>query len=111
VTDSQEDVGFDTRTRIAVLKKIADRNTRIFSSAEACLDHPHVGGAARHVARRLADLRSVRAVPGAFGATCHSGVTLAGAHALALAPAILEGALPSLLSAFSSARFRQTAAA
>jgi glycine/D-amino acid oxidase-like deaminating enzyme len=28
--DSQEDVGFDTRTRIAVLKKIADRNTRIF---------------------------------------------------------------------------------
>ena len=32
--------------------------------------------------------------PGAFAATCHSGVTLAGAHALALAPAILAGELP-----------------
>ena len=28
--DSQEDVGFDVTTKVAVLKKIADRNTRIF---------------------------------------------------------------------------------
>ena len=44
--------------------------------------------------------------PGAFAATCHSGVTLAGAHALALAPAILAGELPETLAAFSSDRFR-----
>jgi hydrogen cyanide synthase HcnC len=43
--------------------------------------------------------------PGAFAATCHSGVTLAGAHALDLAPAILAGALPSHLEAFASSRF------
>ena len=43
--------------------------------------------------------------PGAFAATCHSGVTLAGAHALALAPAILRGELPEELSAFRSQRF------
>jgi hydrogen cyanide synthase HcnC len=49
--------------------------------------------------------------PGAFAATCHSGVTLAGAHALALAPAILDGVLPEALSAFASARFLGAAAA
>ena len=43
--------------------------------------------------------------PGAFAATCHSGVTLAGAHALALAPAILSGALPDSFAAFSPDRF------
>jgi len=47
--------------------------------------------------------------PGAFGATCHNGVTLAGAHAVALAPVILQGALPDELSAFASSRFRATA--
>jgi len=48
--------------------------------------------------------QSVR-YPGAFAATCHSGVTLAGAHALDLAPAILDGALPDSLLAFSASRF------
>jgi glycine/D-amino acid oxidase-like deaminating enzyme len=43
--------------------------------------------------------------PGAFAATCHSGVTLAGAHALALAPAIIAGTLPDSLAAFSASRF------
>jgi hypothetical protein len=38
-------------------------------------------------------------------------VTLAGAHALALAPAILDGVLPDSLSAFASTRFEATAAA
>ena len=35
--------------------------------------------------------------PGAFLATCHSGVTLAAAHAFVLAPAIAAGALPESL--------------
>ena len=48
--------------------------------------------------------------PGAFAATCHSGVTLAGAHALALAPAILAGQLPPALDAFSAERFHVPAA-
>jgi glycine/D-amino acid oxidase-like deaminating enzyme len=45
--------------------------------------------------------------PGAFSATCHSGVTLAGAHALALAPAIVAGALPDSFDAFASRRFAE----
>jgi glycine/D-amino acid oxidase-like deaminating enzyme len=43
--------------------------------------------------------------PGAFSATCHSGVTLAAAHALDLAPAILEGRVPPELSTFTAKRF------
>ena len=103
--DSQEDVGFDTRTRIAVLKQIADRNTRIFPALKDA-----------SIIRMWAALRVMspdglpiyeqsERFPGAFAATCHSGVTLAGAHALALAPAILDGALPASLAAFGSARF------
>jgi hydrogen cyanide synthase HcnC len=43
--------------------------------------------------------------PGAFAASCHSGVTLAGAHALTLARAILRRVPPDLLAAFTSRRF------
>jgi len=44
--------------------------------------------------------------PGAFLVTCHSGVTLAAAHALHLAPMIAAGLLDaSQLSAFSARRF------
>ena len=44
--------------------------------------------------------------PGAFVATCHSGVTLAAAHALLLAPLIAAGSLPAdPFETFSSRRF------
>jgi len=109
--DSQEDVGFDVTTRVAVLQRIAERNLRIFPALREA-----------SIIRMWAALRvmspdglpiyeqSVR-YPGAFAATCHSGVTLAGAHALALAPAILNGDLPAELSAFASTRFKATRAA
>ncbi len=109
--DSQEDVGFDISTRIAVLAPIAERALRIF---------PRLSEAS--VVRMWAALRVMSpdglpiyeqspCYPGAFAATCHSGVTLAGAHALALAPAILQGTLPDTLAAFASHRFTATAAA
>ena len=94
-----------------MLKKIADRNTRIFPALKEA-----------SIIRMWAALRVMspdgfpiyeqsERFPGAFAATCHSGVTLAGAHALALAPAILDGVLPEALSAFSSGRFGAHAAA
>ena len=109
--DSQEDVGFDVTTRVAVLKKIAERNIRIFPALKDA-----------SIIRMWAALRVMspdgfpiyeqsERFPGAFAATCHSGVTLAGAHALALAPAILDGVLPDVLSVFGSGRFRENAAA
>jgi glycine/D-amino acid oxidase-like deaminating enzyme len=109
--DSQEDVGFDLTTRVSILKTIADRNTRVFPVLKEA-----------NIVRMWAALRvmspdgfpiyeeSAR-YPGAYSATCHSGVTLAGAHALTLAPAIMAGVLPESLAAFSASRFRGEAAA
>jgi glycine/D-amino acid oxidase-like deaminating enzyme len=49
--------------------------------------------------------QSARA-PGAFVATCHSGVCLAANHALVLAPQILAGQLSAELSPYSARRLR-----
>ncbi|HVY17810.1 MAG TPA: FAD-dependent oxidoreductase [Rhodopila sp.] len=109
--DSQEDVGFDLTTRVSVLKTIAERNARVFPALKDS-----------NIVRMWAALRVMspdgfpiyeesERFPGAFSATCHSGVTLAGAHALALAPAIMAGTLPESLAAFSTSRFRTEAAA
>jgi glycine/D-amino acid oxidase-like deaminating enzyme len=103
--DSQEDVGFDISTRVSVLQRIAARNSRIFPALKDA-----------SIIRMWAALRVMSPdgfpiyeqsdrYPGAFAATCHSGVTLAGAHAQDLAPAILAGTLPDRLEAFSSKRF------
>lgn len=43
--------------------------------------------------------------PGAYAVACHSGVTLAAAHAEIVAPAIAESRLPAELATFSSRRF------
>jgi len=44
--------------------------------------------------------------PGAFAATCHSGVTLAAAHALRYAKYVAAGRLPDELDVFHSKRFQ-----
>src|SRR5437870_12292579 len=101
--NSKEDAGFDTLTQTpSVMRAIARR---------AVLSFP-----------RIADLNIVRAwsalrvmspdglpvydqsprYPGAFTANCHSGVTLAGAHALLLAPMIAAGALAPELAPFTA---------
>ena len=103
--DSQEDVGFDTSVGVPVLQSMAERNTAVFPSLKEA-----------SIVRVWAALRVMspdgfpiydqsERYPGAFAATCHSGVTLAGAHALALAPAIAAGKLPERFAAFSARRF------
>jgi len=52
-----------------------------------------------------------RSHPGAFLVACHSGVTLAAAHASMLAPAIADGHLPAALAPFGAARFGNVRAA
>jgi hydrogen cyanide synthase HcnC len=108
--DSQEDVGFDTSQRPAVMQTIARR---------AVLAFPW-----------LRDLQIVRAwsalrvmppdglpiydqserFPGAFTANCHSGVTLAGAHANLFAPMVAAGMLDPTLEPFSARRLDVPAA-
>jgi glycine/D-amino acid oxidase-like deaminating enzyme len=106
VGDSQEDAGYAEHvTTLPVLATLADRAVRTLPA--------------------LKDVRAVRAWsalrvraqdgfpvyeqsarhPGAFIATCHSGVTLAAAHAFTLAPMIAAGALAPDLDGFSTRRF------
>jgi glycine/D-amino acid oxidase-like deaminating enzyme len=105
VADSQEEAGFRDTIGLPVLATLAERAVLTFPALKEA-----------RVVRTWAALRvmskdgfpiyaqSTRH-PGAFLATCHSGVTLAAAHAYHLAPAIADGRLPSKVEPFSSRRF------
>ena len=104
--DSQEEAGPDPSVGQPVISVLADRAVRMF---------PRL--AALNIVRTWAALRVMtqdgfpiydqsRQYPGAFVATCHSGVTLAAAHALMLAPLIAAGELPAdPFETFSARRF------
>ncbi|HEX5320522.1 MAG TPA: FAD-dependent oxidoreductase [Stellaceae bacterium] len=105
IGDSMEDVGFNTSQRPAVMAAMAKR---------AALSFPWL--AELQVVRAWAALRVMppdgvpiydesERYPGAFTANCHSGVTLAGAHANAFAPMVAAGALDPVLAPFSARRF------
>jgi glycine/D-amino acid oxidase-like deaminating enzyme len=110
--DSLEEAGFDPTVGTEVLTVMADRAVRMF---------PDLGRL--NVVRSWAALRVMTkdgfpiydqsaSCPGAFVATCHSGVTLAANHALTLAPLIAEGQLPGeTFDVFSARRFDVPAAA
>jgi glycine/D-amino acid oxidase-like deaminating enzyme len=103
--DSQQERGFDETADPAILAAIAARAARVFPSLRDV-----------RVVRTWAALRVMspdgfpiyaqsHAYPGAFLATCHSGVTLAAAHALDLAPAIRGGALGAEYHPYAVERF------
>jgi glycine/D-amino acid oxidase-like deaminating enzyme len=109
--DSQEDVGFDISQKPAVMQAIARR---------AVLSFPWLREL--QIVRAWAALRIMppdglpiydqsERFPGAFTVNCHSGVTLAGAHANVFAPMIAAGALDPALDLFSARRFDVPAAA
>ncbi|WP_431282524.1 NAD(P)/FAD-dependent oxidoreductase [Humitalea sp. 24SJ18S-53] len=101
----ERDAGFSTATSIDITGRHA---------ARAMLEFPHLAQA--RVVRSWSALRvmprdefpiyqqSARH-PGAFVATCHSGVTLAAVHARVLGPALGEGSLPPDGAAFTTERF------
>ena len=109
--DSQEEAGLDESVGLGVTATIASRAVRMFPMLKSL-----------NVVRTWAGLRVMTqdgfpiydessSRPGAFLATCHSGVTLAAAHALVLAPMIAAGSLSADLDVFSARRFDvQTAA-
>jgi len=109
--DSQEDAGFDTSQRPAVMQTIARR---------AVLSFPWLRDL--QIVRAWAALRVMppdglpiydqsERFPGAFTANCHSGVTLAGAHANLFAPMVAAGTVDPALEPLSSKRFDVSAAA
>lgn len=103
--DSQEEAGFDDTVGTGVISTIAERAVRTF---------PLLGRA--NIVRSWAALRVMTkdgfpiyqqsaTHPGAFVTTCHSGVTLAAAHALHLAPMLVAGAFPEDFAPFGTRRF------
>lgn len=106
IGDSQEEVGFTDRvTELPVLATMADRAVRTLPMLRDV-----------RVVRSWSALRVMSEdgfpvydesplYPGAFVATCHSGVTLAAAHALELAPCLARGTLPERFTPFSLRRF------
>lgn len=107
---SEEEVGFDTGQKPEVMRRIAHRAVMAF---------PFL--AELQIVRAWAALRVMppdghpiydesERFPGAFTANCHSGVTLAGAHANLLAPMIAAGALDPVMAPFSAKRFDVPAA-
>ena len=105
IGDSHEDVGFDTRSTPEVMRTIADRARRSFPFLE------QVG-----LVRSWAALRVMtpdgfpiydqsETVPGAFTASCHSGVTLAAAHSIDFARDVVEGRLSPQLTPMGARRF------
>jgi glycine/D-amino acid oxidase-like deaminating enzyme len=104
IGDSQEEAGFDDKVGLPVLATLADRAVRTFPAL-----------ANVRITRTWAALRVMspdgfpvyeesQSAPGAFLVTCHSGVTLAAAHALELAPMIGAGALEPRLKPFTTER-------
>jgi len=111
ISDSVEEVDYDAAVGTEVLSVMAERAVRMFPLL-----------ARLNVVRCWAALRVMpedgfpiydqsRDCPGAFVATCHSGVTLAANHALVLPPLIDTGTLGSEnLQAFGTQRFNVPAA-
>ncbi|MGN6230815.1 MAG: NAD(P)/FAD-dependent oxidoreductase [Trinickia sp.] len=103
--DSMEQAGFDDFTSTPILSEIARRGVRTFPALRNV-----------RLVRAWAALRvyspdgfpiyeQSEMHPGAFVVTCHSGVTLAAAHAQRLAPWIAGAPMPTELPAFSARRF------
>jgi glycine/D-amino acid oxidase-like deaminating enzyme len=103
--DSQEEAGADPTVTQPVISVLADRATRMFPLL-ANLNIVRTWAALRVMTRDGFPIYDESPTcPGAFSAACHSGVTLAAAHALHLAPQIAAGRLPESFEPFSAKRF------
>ena len=107
IGSSQENVGFDIGTTVSKTALMAQRAVAVF---------PDLASAT--FVRAWAGLRILtpdgapiyaqsERYPGAFLAVCHSGVSLAAAHASIIAHGVVEGRLPEAVAAFGAARFEK----
>jgi hydrogen cyanide synthase HcnC len=102
---TKESVGFDTGFNPAMIQKIASNAVRKIPALKGL-----------RMIRSWSALRIMSPDgfpvyqesdehPGAYSISCHSGVTLAAAHAMALAPKLLEPGFNAHFAAFSPRRF------
>jgi glycine/D-amino acid oxidase-like deaminating enzyme len=105
IGDSLEETGFDLATGSPIMASMTERAVRMFPLL-ADVNVVRAWSALRVMSPDGFPIYEQSAVhPGAFLATCHSGVTLAANHALRVAPDMLGGGLPPEVADFSSRRF------
>lgn len=106
IGDSQEEAGYaDGVVGLPVLATLADRAIRTLPALRE-VRVVRTWSALRVMSRDGFPIYEQSTThPGAFVATCHSGVTLAAAHALRIAPMVVAGALPDDMAPFSTRRF------
>ncbi|NWA02357.1 NAD(P)/FAD-dependent oxidoreductase [Pseudomonas gingeri] len=105
--DSHEAAGLNDSISAGVVASVAQRAVSCFPRL-AGVQLVRAWGALRVLSEDGFPIyRQSRECPGVFAVTCHSGVTLAAAHAFQLAPWIAGAAPPADLDAFSDQRFQQ----
>ena len=111
IGDSLEEVGFENIVTTPIIAMEADRAVRMFPLL-AGLNVVRTWSALRVMSQDGFPIYDQSAThPGAFLATCHSGVTLAANHAFDIAPQIAAGRLSDDLLPFSARRFHVPQAA
>jgi glycine/D-amino acid oxidase-like deaminating enzyme len=112
ISDSVEEAGYDTSVGSEILSVMAQRALRMLPLL-AQLNVVRCWAALRVMPKDGFPIYDESATcPGAFLATCHSGVTLAANHALVLPPLINAGKLAGEnTSAFSARRFKNVSPA
>jgi glycine/D-amino acid oxidase-like deaminating enzyme len=109
IGDSHESVGLDDGVSRGVMAELAQRAVRCFPRLEE-VQVVRTWGALRVLSPDGYPIyQEASQAPGVFAITCHSGVTLAAAHAFALAPWIAGGPAPAELHAFNDQRFAENA--
>ena len=105
IGDSAEEAGFDDTVGLGVAATMAARAIRMFPLL-AEVNTVRVWAALRVMTQDGFPIyEQSPSCPGAFIATCRSGVTLAASHALVLAPMLAAGRLDAALAPFGSRRF------
>lgn len=105
--DSHEAAGLDDNITATVVASLAQRAVTCFPKL-AGVQLVRAWGALRVLSPDGFPIyQESRECPGIFAVTCHSGVTLAAAHAFQLAPWIAGATAPKELEAFSDQRFQR----
>jgi glycine/D-amino acid oxidase-like deaminating enzyme len=102
---TQEEIGYDTSTTGVAASRLSAKTIEVIPAlAELKLVRQWAGLRVMTPDSYPVYAQSVEH-PGAFVTLCHSGVTLAGAHASIVADAIVAGQLPAELQSFHHRRF------
>ncbi len=105
IGSTEEQVGFDTSTTASAAAAMSANATRQFPALKDAKLVRHWAALRILTPDTYPIYAESETHPGAFVALCHSGVTLAAAHATVLADAIAAGGLSSTLDAFHQRRF------